>query len=258
MERGAPLSVLVLDDNLRLRQTLVDALRERGHAITVCEDAETAWDAYRQVGHALLLVGVHSHQAENEALLRRIRSLPAGGAPVVLVNCGDQPPHRLVPLLDVADDVLARPLKANSLDLRLAAAEKLVKERVARSAVEAECQRLRSELKNPSRPAARSDSEESSVAAPPDADSERVGFGGRVRQIFKALGGTQRPAAVPNGAPPAPEAAPAPVPDAATPPSAPLPAAALPVDGAAPPQPAPAADPNGPRLAALEWDLKKG
>jgi len=257
-----PISVLVLEDNLRLRQTFVDALRARGHAITVCEDVETAWEAYRQAHHALLVVGVHNHQTENETLLRRIRALPAGSAPVVLVNCGDQPPHRMVALLDVADDVIPKPLKAHAVELRLVAAERLVRERASRATIETECDNLKVMLENlraQTLPAP--EAEGAPDVAPPEAEADRVGFGGRVRQIFKVLGSPHKPEVAP-AAPPSDAEDPSNLASAA--PASAVPASTssdtppLPVEQPALPADAPAASPSGLRLAALEWDLKKG
>ena len=260
MEKPPPLSALVLEDNLRVRRFLVDALRARGHTITVCEDAETAWDAYRQAHHALLLVGMHDGRTENEALLRRIRSLPSGDVPVVLVNWGDQPRDRLVEFLDVADDVITKPLKPNAITLRLVAAERLAKERAGRSAIEAECQSLRATLASVRAPAEASperDGEGAADAPAPSGREDHAGLGGRVRRIFKVLGGSHGPdippaasAAAGDGRAHAPGA-----PDPAAPPAALSTGTAFPTEQAAPP---PTAVPTGARLATLEWDLRKG
>ncbi len=262
MEPVSPLSVLVLEDDLRLRRTVVNALRARGHAITICEDAETAWEAYQQAHHPLLLIGVRADHAENEALLRRIRSLPTGNPPVVLVIPGEQPAYRLMPLLEVADDVIVKPVKAHAVELRLAAAERLIKERADRVALESDresLKRMLEDLRAQTHPAPHSEVTASPEVAPPGA--EHVGFGDRVRRIFKALGGSRRPEAAPATPPPAAEELPAPAsrePAPAASSSIPADAAALAVEQPVPPPPALASSPNGARLATLEWDIKRG
>ncbi len=136
----AGMTALVLEPNLHLRQILVQALRSRGHAITVCEDAETAWEAYRLAHHPLALFAVEPDAGGTEDLARRIRGVSGGGECVVLIIGGRRAPRGLLPLLDIADDVLVKPFKTDALELRLAAAERLAAER-ARHAVTEEARR---------------------------------------------------------------------------------------------------------------------
>ncbi|HVN76128.1 MAG TPA: EAL domain-containing protein [Thermoanaerobaculaceae bacterium] len=260
MEPRPPLAVLVLEENLRLREAVVGALRGRGHTVTVCEDADTAWEAFGQAHHPLVVVGLQRHHDENEALLRRIRELPAGRTPVIVVTAGEQASQRLLPLLHLADDVLARPVRPHAIEMRIAAAERLVRERGEMATAEAERNALRKTL----------DGLRAQAAAPPvsplpaasaDDKGESASVGGRLRRILNAIGGKR---------PPEPEAliAPPAVPEMAAPPAVEAPpadGAPEPAEAAAanPEPPAPAvpsqpAAPEGARRATLEWDLKKG
>jgi len=245
---------------LRLREAVVGALRGRGHTVTVCEDADTAWEAFGQAHHPLVVVGLQRHHDENEALLRRIRELPAGRTPVIVVTAGEQASQRLLPLLHLADDVLARPVRPHAIEMRIAAAERLVRERGEMATAEAERNALRKTL----------DGLRAQAAAPPvsplpaasaDDKGESASVGGRLRRILNAIGGKR---------PPEPEAliAPPAVPEMAAPPAVEAPpadGAPEPAEAAAanPEPPAPAvpsqpAAPEGARRATLEWDLKKG
>ena len=245
---------------MRLREAVVGALRGRGHTVTVCEDADTAWEAFGQAHHPLVVVGLQRHHDENEALLRRIRELPAGRTPVIVVTAGEQASQRLLPLLHLADDVLARPVRPHAIEMRIAAAERLVRERGEMATAEAERNALRKTL----------DGLRAQAAAPPvsplpaasaDDKGESASVGGRLRRILNAIGGKR---------PPEPEAliAPPAVPEMAAPPAVEAPpadGAPEPAEAAAanPEPPAPAvpsqpAAPEGARRATLEWDLKKG
>jgi diguanylate cyclase (GGDEF)-like protein/PAS domain S-box-containing protein len=110
--------------------------------VTVCEDAETAWEAYRAAHQPLLLLGGRAQRSERDDLIRRIRALPGGDIGVVLVVADARAGRGLRELPEGADDVLLWPLKPDALALRLAAAERLAGERAAREAREADVQRL--------------------------------------------------------------------------------------------------------------------
>ena len=159
--------------------------------------------------------------------------------------------------LDVVDDVIPKPLKPNIVELRLVAAERLARERAGRSAIEAECESLRATLAEVRAPATASpqrDGEGAADAPPPGGGEDHAGLGGRVRRIFKVLGGSHGPDAPPaaSGDGPVHDSG---APDPAAPPPTFSTATAFPTEQAASP---PTSVPNGPRLAALEWDLRKG
>jgi diguanylate cyclase (GGDEF)-like protein len=136
------LPVLLLEDALRLRGILAVALRAKGHPVTVCEDAETAWEAYEAARQPVLLLGGGAPPPARADLIRRIRALPGGDACVVVVVARDRTGRGLRELPEGVDDVLLWPLKPDALELRLAAAERLARERAGRATVDAERQRL--------------------------------------------------------------------------------------------------------------------
>jgi diguanylate cyclase (GGDEF)-like protein/PAS domain S-box-containing protein len=179
-EAGPGLAVLLLEENLRLREVIGGVLRDRGHRVTVCEDADTAWDAYQHEHHPIVLLALQTRRNDGLELGRRIRALPEGQTSVLLFIVERKPGDGLEPLLAVADDCLVKPLKPDYLGLRLAAAERLARERAERKAQEAE----RGGMKAPHgaltvRPAGQ-----------PGEDEPRPGTGlrGRVRRIAASLG----------------------------------------------------------------------
>jgi diguanylate cyclase (GGDEF)-like protein/PAS domain S-box-containing protein len=234
---------LLLEDRLRLRGILADTLRANGRHVTVCEDTETAWASYQTARQPLLLLGGGLPISGHGDLIRQIRALPGGDACVVVVVAASRSGRELRELPEGADDVWLWPLKPEALELRLAAAERLSRERAARAAVEAERQRL----------AARVASLEAAApvvtaAAYVGSESGQVdpgsGAGGWLRRLaagtVRALGARARVATVPPGAAP-----PVREPGAGTRSG---PAVA---EG---PEPAPAAAPG----AWWEWDLDSG
>ena len=140
------LSVLVLEENLHLRQILVDVLTGRGHTITVCEDVDTAWDAYQLEHHPIAVLGLQLKQGDGLQLGRRIRETPGGEATVVVFVAGHRPARRLLPLLEVADDCWVKPLKSDLVEMRLAVAERVARDRVERTANATATASLREEL----------------------------------------------------------------------------------------------------------------
>ena len=93
------LPVLLLEENLHLRQLLVDVLRGRGHVVTVCEDVETAWDAYQQEHHPIVVLALEAKQGDGLQLGRRIREHPAGPSSVLIFVVEHRPAQGLLPLL---------------------------------------------------------------------------------------------------------------------------------------------------------------
>ena len=68
--------LLVEDDSATL--ALLDALlRSRGHEVTACPDAETAWAAYQQ--HPLVVLDWVLPGMDGLQLCRQMRALPGNG-----------------------------------------------------------------------------------------------------------------------------------------------------------------------------------
>ncbi len=138
----AAMPVLLLEDALRLRGILAGALRATGCTVTVCEDAGAAWEAYQAARQPLLLLGGGALPPARDDLIRRIRALPGGDSCVVVVVARARTGRGVRELPEGADDALLWPLKPDALELRLAAALRLARERAGRATVEAERQRL--------------------------------------------------------------------------------------------------------------------
>ncbi|OYV95706.1 MAG: hypothetical protein B7Z68_06870 [Acidobacteria bacterium 21-70-11] len=255
------LPALLLEDGLRLRGILAGALRANGHPVTVCEDVETAWEAYQAARQPLLLLGGGAQLPARDDLIRRIRALPGGDTCVVVVVARDRTGRGLRALPEGVDDVLLWPLKPEALELRLAAVERLARERAGRTTVEAERQRLAERVTNLEAAAAAAPAPRSESAAGERAERGPIALaadsGGWLRRLVsgvaRAFDARSESARAP-GPPPSPTAETAGPREAAPPAAEPGAWTAAKAAVREGPEDAPAAAPG----AWWEWDLKSG
>ena len=79
-------NILIIDDELSIRETLRDILEDEGHRCTLCESAEEALTAYAREDFDLILLDVWLPGIDGLALLERLRGV--GSMPPVLVISG--------------------------------------------------------------------------------------------------------------------------------------------------------------------------
>lgn len=126
---GAPdspggLRVLLVEDNPGERWLFSEILRSRGHTVVACEDAETAWEAYRDRPTSLALLDWILPEMDGLELCRRIRESPGGDRTVVVVVTGRNDPEALETVLAAgADDYVSKPVDVALMNVRLAVAE---------------------------------------------------------------------------------------------------------------------------------------
>jgi diguanylate cyclase (GGDEF)-like protein/PAS domain S-box-containing protein len=183
------LSVLLVEQNLNLRKALVEALQGRGHVLTVCEDTESAWEAYRREHHPLVVLGVQDRRDDVIQFGHRIRSVPEGSSSVLLYVVEHRRARPLQPLLEVADDCLTKPLDPDLIQMRLLAVERLAAERAQRRAAEAELARLQEDLQ-----ALRGNTAGNVDDGAPSEPQGPSGFRGKVRRLFGGKRETEEPA----------------------------------------------------------------
>lgn len=145
--RGSGLRVLLVDDDPEERRLIREILRSRGHTVTVCADAESAWDAHQTEPFPLILLERFLPRMDGVELCRRIRgSPPAGDHCVIVVVTPSNEPHDLEEILDAgADDYIGRPVDEALLDARLAVAERRTREEMR--AREEESRKLAEQLR---------------------------------------------------------------------------------------------------------------
>lgn len=124
------LHVLVVEDNAGERWLFSEILRTRGHVVTACEDAESAWEEYEGRDPDLVVLDWVLPGVSGLDLCRRIRNAPHGDRCVILMITGKDHPDALAEVLAAgADDYVAKPVDVGVLNIRLAMAERAVADR---------------------------------------------------------------------------------------------------------------------------------
>jgi PAS domain S-box-containing protein len=122
------LHVLLVEDNPDDRWLLGEILRGRGHTVTACEDAESAWAAYQESHPPLLVLDWILPEFDGLELCRLIRENPRGPGSVILVVTSRASADDLRMVLEAgADDYIPKPLNLPLFEIRLAVAEQRVK-----------------------------------------------------------------------------------------------------------------------------------
>lgn len=127
------MQVLLVDDDEDLRRLFETLLSARGHDVTACGDAESAWAAYRRSRHPLVLLDWELPGMDGLELCRRIRAMPEGAhSVIVMITARDQPEDVHAVLQAGANDYVAKPVPPALLKVRLSIAEELVRDRAQR------------------------------------------------------------------------------------------------------------------------------
>ncbi|MEA2642375.1 MAG: hypothetical protein QOF51_3769, partial [Chloroflexota bacterium] len=118
--------VLVVDDDPEHRTALSTALYGRGHEVSEAADGEAALWLAQERPFAIVLASVQLRRLDGVELCRRIRALPNGDLPVVLLMAPRSRPEDVRPLLEAgANDYLPKPVDVITFGQRLAVAERL-------------------------------------------------------------------------------------------------------------------------------------
>lgn len=117
--------ILVVDDDVRLRDLLRRYLSERGFRVTVAETAADAREKLRSISPDLMVLDV---MMPGETGLDLVRSLRANGhkaggedLPVLLLTARGSPDDRIAGFEAGADDYLGKPFEPMELVLRIRA-----------------------------------------------------------------------------------------------------------------------------------------
>ncbi len=146
------MKVLIVEDELTFQVFLGERLRFCGHDVTLCADAETAWDICQQTFYPLIISDLGLPGMDGLEFCRRIRTLPQGDQCVILVITARDAPEDLQAVLDAgADDYLLKPVSRDLLNVRLTIIERQVRHRAQHSQVEQERRSLEMQLRQAQR-----------------------------------------------------------------------------------------------------------
>jgi DNA-binding response OmpR family regulator len=143
------MKVLLVEDNSSDRWLYAEIVRSRGHEPVHCEDGDAAWSLLQAQTFPLVLLDLGlPGSMDGLELCQRIRTLPEGARPIILVITGRVEPRTLEEVLAAgADDYVQKPVDVALLSIRLAVAERNVERQNERWAVRAETAALTEALR---------------------------------------------------------------------------------------------------------------
>lgn len=109
--------ILVVDDDLRLREVLRRYLMRNGFLVTAAESAEDAWSKLESLSFDLLVLDVMMPGQSGLDLTERLRR--TSQVPILLLTARGEPDDRIAGLEAGADDYLAKPFEPRELVLRI-------------------------------------------------------------------------------------------------------------------------------------------
>jgi CheY-like chemotaxis protein/HPt (histidine-containing phosphotransfer) domain-containing protein len=120
---GAPLHLLVAEDNKINQQLVAMVLRNAGHRVDVVENGEQAFDAVRTGAYDIVLMDVQMPILDGMEATKRIRALPSpvGRVPIIALTAHAMAGAREQYLAAGMDDYLSKPLDVAALLRKLAA-----------------------------------------------------------------------------------------------------------------------------------------
>ncbi len=116
---GADRTLLVVDDDERLRDLLSEYLTGRGHAVVTAPDGRTGLERLRGGGIDLVVLDVVMPDLDGFEVCRRIRSFSQ--VPVIMLTARGDELDRIVGLEIGADDYLPKPFNPRELLARIQA-----------------------------------------------------------------------------------------------------------------------------------------
>ncbi len=118
------INALIVDDEADMRMLFQAVAVSRGYNVTVCENAEQAWENYKKNYYHIIILDWLLPGVDGLTLCRRMRSISQGDLSIILVVTGRGNSEDLYQVLQAgADDYLAKPVDIKLLSIRLSIAE---------------------------------------------------------------------------------------------------------------------------------------
>ena len=123
MSSAAPSPLLMIEDDSRLAQMVVEYLRQSGFAVTHAPDGERGLEQLQLVTPELVVLDLMMPGIDGLEVCRRIRALPGSLArvPVIMLTAKGDPMDRIIGLELGADDYLPKPFEPRELLARVRA-----------------------------------------------------------------------------------------------------------------------------------------
>jgi DNA-binding response OmpR family regulator len=116
-------ALLMIEDDSRLAQMVVDYLGQSGYAVTHAADGESGLEQLPLVMPTLVILDLMMPGIDGLEVCRRIRALPGGlgQVPVIMLTAKGDPMDRIIGLELGADDYLPKPFEPRELLARIRA-----------------------------------------------------------------------------------------------------------------------------------------
>jgi DNA-binding response OmpR family regulator len=112
--------ILLVEDDLRLAETLAEALTDERYAVDLASDGALAWDYVKAVDYDLLLLDVMLPEIDGIRLCQQLRSHNYL-MPILMMTAKDTVTDKITGLDAGADDYLIKPIDLGELFARLRA-----------------------------------------------------------------------------------------------------------------------------------------
>ena len=134
--------VLFADDDAIARTLMGAVLADLRHDATIVEDGVAAWESFQRDPVPLVVLDINMPGLDGLDVCRRIRALPGGDRPFVLIVTARDGRDDLVTVLEAgADDYVTKPASPENLRARLEIAKTRIANNDERHAVQAELER---------------------------------------------------------------------------------------------------------------------
>lgn len=139
------MKVLIADDSPAHLLALQKAVTALGHGCLVAKDGDEAWEKFNTEGPEVVISDWVMPGIEGDELCRRIRAADGPYCYVIVLTSLNDKKHVMRGMGAGADDYLTKPLDADDLEARMAAAARVTKLHARIAAQQEELERLRGE-----------------------------------------------------------------------------------------------------------------
>jgi DNA-binding response OmpR family regulator len=112
--------ILLVEDDIRLAETLAEALTDQRYVVDVVTDGEAGWDQAKVLEYDLLLLDVMLPELDGISLCQRLRS-HGYSMPVLMLTARDTVSDKIAGLDAGADDYVVKPIDLQELFARVRA-----------------------------------------------------------------------------------------------------------------------------------------
>jgi len=112
--------ILLVEDDIRLAETLAEALSDQLYVVDIAADGEVAWDCTKILNYDLLLLDVMLPEIDGITLCHRLRS-HGHQMPILMITACDTISNKINGLDAGADDYIIKPVDLGELFARIRA-----------------------------------------------------------------------------------------------------------------------------------------